>query len=135
MASSLCLGWVADAPGFAVQRGKKLLVRYQAVRPLFTGAWYPLLPYSRRATDWMASQYHRPDLDKGVVLMFRHADSPYRTVDVTLHGLEPGATYELSYDSTGARTRARGGDLMRGFRLTLPDRHRSDLIVYRKLGR
>jgi alpha-galactosidase len=135
MASSLCVGWAADAPGFDVRRGKELLARYRKVRPLFTGAWYPLLPYSRRATDWMASQYHRPDLDRGVILMFRHADSPYRTVDVALHGLDAAATYELSSDSTGVKTRVSGRALMQSFLLTLPDRQRSDLVEYRKVPR
>ena len=79
MASSLCLGWIADAPDFDAARGKKLLDRYLEVRHLLVGAWYPLLPYSRDRATWMAVQYHRPDLDEGMVLAFRQAREPLRS--------------------------------------------------------
>ncbi len=134
LATSLCMGWIADAPDFDFQRGKKLLDRYQEVRHLLIGAWYPLLPYSRNLTDWMASQCHRPDLDEGMILIFRHPDSPYQTVEVSLHGLDAKAMYELSYDSSGAKTRVKGVDLMGTFQLTVPEKHRSDLIIYRRIG-
>src|SRR5579884_2072150 len=132
LASSLCLGWIADAPDFDLQRGQQLASRYRAVRRLLTGAWYPLLPYPQSPADWAASQYHRPDLNEGMILLFRRAESPYRTVEVSLHGLEPDATYELTYDGEGAKTRRKGAELMDRFPLTLPERRRSELILYRK---
>ncbi|MBI4550873.1 MAG: alpha-galactosidase [Candidatus Latescibacteria bacterium] len=134
LASSLCLGWIADAPDFDAQTGKRLLDRYRAVRHLLIGAWYPLLPYSRDLHDWIASQYHRPDLDEGMVLAFRRPHSPYRTADVSLRGLDAHATYDLSFDRTGATARATGADLMNRFPLTLPEPHRSDLVVYQKVS-
>jgi len=132
MATSLCMGWIADAPDFDAARGRKLLDRYRAVRHLLIGAWYPLLPYSREKGAWIASQYHRPDLDEGMILVFRRPESPYRTAEVSLHGLDPKAAYELRSDATGATTRVAGADLMGRFLLTLPERGRSDLITYRK---
>ena len=130
--TSLVLGWIADAPDFDARRGKQLLDRYRQVRHLLIGAWYPLLPYSRSLNDWMASQYHRPDLNEGLILVFRRAESPYQTVELALHGLDPQATYELSYDRTGTSSRLKGAALMEQLQLTLPKRHQSDLIVYRK---
>jgi alpha-galactosidase len=132
MASSLCLGWIADAPDFDFERGKKLLSRYLEVRHLLVGDWYPLLPYTTKSTEWMASQYHRADLDEGMILVFRHPDSPYPTAEVSLHRLDGQATYELTYDSTGGTERARGADLMAGLRIDLPTKRSSDLIVYRR---
>jgi alpha-galactosidase len=133
MASSLCLGWIADAPDFDAARGKKLLGRYLEIRHLLIGAWYPLLPYSRDPDKWMAVQYHRPDLAEGMVLAFRRAESPYNSVQVPLHGLEPGATYELSYDGTGKKVRASGKVLMAEWILTLPKKRSSELIYYRRV--
>ena len=133
LATSLCMGWIADAPDFDFSRGKRLLERYREIRHLLIGAWYPLLPYSRSFTDWMDSQYHRPDLDEGMVLVFRHPDSPYRTAEVSLRGLAAEATYEVSYESTGAKTRIKGKDLMERFQVTIPEKHQSDLITYRKV--
>jgi alpha-galactosidase len=134
LASSLCLGWIADAPDFDSERGKKLLDRYLQVRHLLTGAWYPLLPYSRDLDRWIASQYHRPDLDEGIVLVFRRPESPYTAIEVSLRGLDPEATYELSYSSSGAKRRLKGAALMRDFQITVPEKHKSDLIVYRKVA-
>jgi len=134
MASSLCLGWIADAPDFDAARAKKLLGRYLEVRHLLVGAWYPLLPYSRDRDKWMAVQYHRPDLGEGMVLAFRRPESPYNSAQVALHGLEPGATYELSYDTAGTKARASGRGLMTDFVLTLPKKRSSELIHYRRSG-
>jgi alpha-galactosidase len=134
LASSLCLGWITDAPDFDAARGKKLLDRYRAVRHLLIGAWYPLLPQSRDTTHWLAMQFHRPDLNEGMLLAFRHPESPYPTAEVSLRALDPKATYELRSDATGAATRAKGADLMARFQLTIPERHRSDLIIYRKVA-
>jgi len=132
LASSLCLGWIADAPDFDAARGKKLLDRYREVRHLLLGAWYPLLPYTRDPGGWIGSQYHRPDLGEGMILLFRHAESPYRTAEVTLQGLDSEATYELTYGDGAPPARLKGAELMGRFPVTIPERRRSVLIVYRR---
>ena len=137
LASSLCMGWIADAADFDVKRGKALLDQYLADRHLLVGAWYPLLPYSRDALQWTGSQYHRADLQEGLLLVFRRANSPYRTVDVALRGLDPAATYQYeAFNPAGERVtvKATGAELMRGLTLTLPDKQQSDLIVYRRVN-
>lgn len=133
MASSLCLGWIADAPDFDVARGKKLLDRYLAVRHLLVGAWYPLLPYSRDLQGWTGSQFHRRDLDEGMLVVFRRAESPYSTVQVALRGLAPDGRYELTSDRAGPLGTFTGADLLSRLEITLPERHQSDLILYHRL--
>lgn len=158
LASSLCLGWIADAPGFDMARGRHLLKRYRELRHLLIGAWYPLLPYprnlvgvessglamgvwdesehpnnAREHTGWVASQYHRPDLDEGLLLCFRQSDSPYSSAEVSLHGLDPAATYQLEYDCSGKVAKAAGGELMKSMTITLPSKRASDIIIYRKV--
>jgi len=134
LASSLCLGWIADDPAFDMERAKALVERYRAVRHLLVGEWYPLLAYSRDPKAWTGSQFHRADLDEGMLLVFRHAESPDATAEVSLRGLDPKATYELTYESTGRKTRFKGAELMGRFKLTIAERHGSDLIRYRKTG-
>ncbi len=68
-----------------------------------------------------------------MILAFRRADSPYRTAEVSLRGLDTKATYELRYDSIGATARLSGAELMGRYLLTLPERHRSELIVYKRV--
>ncbi len=133
LASSLCLGWITDDPKFDTARGKALLDRYRELRPLLTGAFYPALPCTRQATHWIASQYHRADLDAGLILAFRHAQSPYRTADLTLRGLTPDAEYELRFENTGEKRRAKGADLLKGFALTVTEPHGSEMVEYRRV--
>ncbi|MHC4400293.1 MAG: NPCBM/NEW2 domain-containing protein [Planctomycetota bacterium] len=132
MASSLCLGWIADQADFELARAQELVERYRELRHLLVGDWYPLVPYTMKASEWMASQYHRADLEEGLVLAFRHLESPYPIADVSLYGLDPEATYELEYDDSGTTRRATGADLMETLRLELPRKHSSELIVYRR---
>jgi alpha-galactosidase len=156
MASSLCLGWIADAKDFDTERGRKLIERYKEVRHLLVGAWYPLLPcpndyvdlntsnlnlwlwgnadrsrHKQPHTHWVATQYHRPDLDEGMVLAFRRPDSPYSTVEVSLRGIDPAAMYEVSRDAVGAEN-MQGSRLIDDFQIVLPEKRSSELIVYRK---
>lgn len=130
MATSLCLGWIADADDFDVERGHKLLDRYRSVRHLMIGAWYPLLPYSREPGDWIASQYHRPDLDEGMVLAFRRAESPQVSVDVRLQGLTPDKRYEVLH-LDGLKRVTSGRELMHRLEIALSDRPGTGLIKYR----
>jgi len=81
----------------------------------------------------MASQHHRPDLGEGIVLFFRHGESPYRTVEVSLKGLDPGATYAIESMTTGVRIRARGADLMGRFPLTLDEPRKAELLRYERV--
>lgn len=131
MATSLCLGWIADAPDFDRPRARRLVERYRELRHLLVGAWYPLLPYTRDSEKWMAVQYDRPDLKQGMVLVFRHRNSPYQTANLPLHGLDPHANYELRSLVTNRVSRAAGAELMKRWLVTLPKAGSSDLVVYR----
>jgi len=133
MASSLCMGWITDAPDFDVKLGKKLLDQYLKVRHLLIGSWYPLLPYSREDSAWMASQYHRSDLQEGMILVFRHAESPYRTADLALRGLDADSEYVITYASTNQEAVMKGSEMMKSLTVTIPEKHRSELIIYNKM--
>jgi len=132
LATSLCMGWIADAKDFDAERGKKLLDTYRRLRHLLIGAWYPLTAQNRDRTHWLAVQFHRSDLDEGMILAFRRDQSPYPAVDVSLRGLDARATYELSRQGTDKTRRVKGAELMKSLRLELPRKHSSALITYRK---
>ncbi len=132
MASSLCLGWIADAPDFDFARAKVLSDRYLRVRHLLVGAWYPLLPSSRDKLYWYASQYHREDLDEGLVLFARREQSPYTGVSLALRGLVPEATYEVRWENDGHTERFTGAALASGLEVKLTVPRSADMITYRK---
>jgi alpha-galactosidase len=97
--------------------------------------WGDPSKHEKPHTDWLATQYHRPDLDEGMVLAFRRPDSPYSSVQVSLRGIDPAASYEISWDSQGpgATKILPGAKLSSGFEIVLPKKHSSELIVYRKV--
>lgn len=131
--TSICIGWIADSPDFDVDRARKLMDKYLTYRHLLTGAWYPLLPYSRNEHEWIGSQYHRPDLDEGVVLLFRRRDSIYSSIDASLHGLNPEGRYTLKWDLSGKQQTFSGAELMRGINIRLAEQPSSELIYYKGL--
>jgi alpha-galactosidase len=132
MATSLIPGWIADAPEFDRARARRLMDAYLAVRHLMIGAWYPLTPYSRDGKHWMASQFHRPDLGEGLVLVVPPRGSRERSCRATLHGLDPAATYTLHWQVLGRHTTAKGAELSGGFELPAPPGDGGDRVVYKK---
>ncbi|MGO8691213.1 MAG: alpha-galactosidase [Thermoguttaceae bacterium] len=132
LATSLIPAWIADDAKFDRRRAKQLLDAYRQLRPLLVGAWYPLAPYSRDGRHWMASQYHRPDLGEGLVLVVPPRAGAQRSIDLKLHALEPGVVYELHCQVAGTRLRASGAQLMAGFTFPIPPGDGGERIVYRK---
>lgn len=132
MATSLITGWIADAPNFDWMRAKQILELYRSVRHLLVGAWYPLLPYSRDSKQWLAMQFHRPDLDQGMVLAFRRRECGQNSVELVLHGLDPDVTYGLVFHTTGVIVEATGASLMRRLVVPIANAPGSELIVYRQ---
>ncbi|MEN6386096.1 MAG: alpha-galactosidase [Phycisphaerales bacterium] len=130
-ASSLNLGWTADQPGFDMNKAKSILAKYNSLAPRLIGSWYPLLPYSRAATVWMASQYHRADLEQGIVLAFRHSSNSEPTKTLKLYGLTENSNYTLYFNSTGQTITRTGAQLMAGLNVSL-NQAKSELIEYQK---
>ena len=92
--SALCLGWHADDPKFDMARARVLVERYREVRPLLNQDWYALTPYSLAPSAWLATQFHSPAEQKGMVLVFRREAAAEPVLHVSLHGLTPQAQYE-----------------------------------------
>jgi hypothetical protein len=69
-----------------------------------------------------------------MVLAFRRAGSPYRTVEASLRGLDSDGAYDLEFDPPARPARERGSVLMRDYPLTLAGRRSSMLIRYRSVS-
>ncbi len=128
--TSLCIGWIADDQDFPKSRAARMLERYRALRHLLVGAYYPLTGYSRSTRDWMAMQFHRSDLDSGMIIVYRRKDSPYRSLEVSLRGVKPSTVYALRSETTGAVTRVTGAGLRKQMVISLMEPHMSDILVY-----
>ena len=132
MAASLCLGWIADDPAFDLQGARELTDRYRAVRRLLNGGWYPLTEYNRDPGLWLASQYHDPERQQGLVLAFRRVAAREAKRSLRLRGLEAGATYLLERRPPGRARHVHGAALMEGFEVVIKRAPGSAMICYRK---
>ncbi len=78
----------------------------------------------------MAYQFHRPDLDEGMVLAFRRAQSPYPILEVKLRGLNAKQAYAVTFsdEERKATTKTMTGAELAAMELRL-DKPRSSLLV------
>jgi hypothetical protein len=154
------ISWLSGWPCVSWAAAQETPNRYHEVRHLLVGEWYPLTPYPweyegwqntaeemwnwsdsmrlaprpRSHPSWLGSQYHRSDLDEGMILIFRRPASSCRSWEVRLKGLSAEATYLVKSDRTGETRRAKGAELMNRFIVELPEPRQSDLITYRREG-
>lgn len=111
---------------------RKLLLEWKSCAHYYYGDYYPLTSYSVDDRDWVAWQYHRPDVGEGLVQVFRRAESPFVSAMFRLRGLDPEATYRFTSVDSGDRWETSGRGLMaEGMSVTLIER--PDSAVWRYL--
>lgn len=133
LASSLCLGWIADAPDFDAARASQLTRIHRELRHVLNRDWYPLTPF-RRSTDREAClgvQFNAPEEGEGIILLFRRESCPECSIVVRLAGLCPEARYRLDPWPSGVETLVSGSELAAGYSVPLPQAGGSCLIHYR----
>jgi alpha-galactosidase len=111
---------------------RKHLESYLKIRPLYTGDYHPLTPYSLDTTSWIAWQFHRADLGEGIVQAFRRPDTASGTLTVKLHGLVPQQRYEIENLDGGSEVHT-GEELMRGHAITLSEKPAAAVLVLRAI--
>jgi alpha-galactosidase len=116
----------------AVAALRKHLESYLKIRPLYTGDYHPLTPYSLDTTSWIAWQFHRADLGEGIVQAFRRPDAASGTLTVKLHGLVPQQRYEIENLDGGSEVHT-GEELMRGHAITLSEKPAAAVLVLRAI--
>ena len=99
---------------------------------LLLGDYYPLTPYSLDKTSWIAWQFHRTDLNEGVVQVFRRPEAASETLTVKLRGLDPQQRYEIE-NLDGAQEVRTGEELMRGLDITLREKPSAAVLVLKAI--
>ncbi len=123
--------WDVGALNEPFDWARKYFAEYNEVRRWFTEDYYPLIPASKENTTWVASQYHAPAENTGLVLAFRRAMCPYDTAEVQLQGLCPDKTYTFTNRDTGEQFEVTGAELMTGIKLNIPEKRQSLLLTYK----
>ncbi len=111
---------------------RRLLAEWRELAPYYGGDFYPLLPPTLSERDWCAWQFHRPEQHAGVLQVFRRAQSAYRSVELSLHGLEPATRYEVTDRDAGRTVTRTGAELAKpGLTVELTERPGSAVLWYR----
>lgn len=112
---------------------RRLVGQWRKINPYYCGDFYPLTQYSRENNVWMAWQFHRPDIDQGMIQVFRRAESPDKSILLKLRSLRPEARYALTdLDVPGPRVMA-GNELMRsGFPVSITERPGAAVFTYER---
>jgi alpha-galactosidase len=131
-AAGFCAEWDILDPQFPLAKARACIREMTENRPYWTGDYYPLTPWTMDADRWMAWQLHRADLDAGIVLAFRHKDSPYPTLQVELGGLNLARKYRVQFidEEHHVAEKTLTGQDLRALELRLPARHTSLLVRY-----
>ena len=72
------------------------------LRPFWLGDYYPLTALAFDQTSWCGWQFDRPDLRAGYAIFFRRPKSSASTVHASLKGLDPSASYKVTFSEAYA---------------------------------
>ncbi|MEW6750313.1 MAG: glycoside hydrolase family 36 protein [Candidatus Latescibacterota bacterium] len=128
------VGLLSD--GFPMELASGAVQEHKAIRPFFTGDFYPLVPITVDDHDWCAWQFHRRDLEAGIALFFRRHRSPFPCIRVGLEGVDAEGWYELTFSqgyTPGPPRRVRGRDLA-ALDVEIPQMPGSVLVRYQRCG-
>jgi len=113
---------------------RRLAAEWRRVVACYRGDFYPLTPYNRDETAWIAWQFHRADTGEGVVEAFRRAACEDGAKTFRLGGLDPAARYEVTDPDTGTTAAIAGRALMdEGLSVEIRARPGAATVVYRRL--
>jgi len=119
--------------GFAAAQARAAIAEAKALRPLYLGDYYPLTDINLDERHWCGWQFDRPELGRGFAVFFRRPKSPYAVVDAGLRGLDPRATYQVTFAETYVlkdKKQMTGAELAR-LRVEIGSAPGSVLITYR----
>jgi alpha-galactosidase len=123
-------GWKKTPESIAAVR--KGYAECRRIAPLMLGDYFPLTAHSLDTTSWIAWQFHRADLNEGIVQAFRRPDAASDTLTVKLRGLIPQQRYEIENLDGGKEVRT-GAELMRGLEITLREKPAATVLVLKAL--
>jgi alpha-galactosidase len=119
------------AQDFPADEARSMIDELKTLRPLCLGDYYPLTDINQDERHWFGWQFDRPEIGQGFTMMFRRCQSPYRSIEVALKGIDSIAEYQVTFVDTGEQRRMMGAELER-FRFDIAGVPEGALIMYRK---
>jgi alpha-galactosidase len=113
---------------------KRIIDQWRDYGQYFSGDYYAITPYTLDASDWIGWQFHRPDLDAGMIQVFRRSESIYESASLQCYGLDPAGEYEFT-EINGVQEPAtsNGRDAENtGIRIAIPQRPGVAILTYKR---
>jgi alpha-galactosidase len=112
---------------------RRLIGQWRQIAPNYYGDFYPLTPWTRDDTVWMAWQFDRPEAGEGLVQVFGRPNSFYDSAHLKLSGLDAQASYAVTNLDTGASERHSGRELLEdGLAVTMSGKPGVAVLTYRR---
>lgn len=108
----------------------KMSREYCRIRPYFSCDYYSLASAGYDKSSWVVWQYDRPEENDGVVLAFRRARSPIKTMTMTFGGEHSGKSCTFTDMDTNERFTVSTEELAKGFTLTIDEPYKSRILLY-----
>lgn len=121
---------------FAVDEAKRLIAEAKENEKYWYGDFYCLAGAGIGLDQFAAYQFHRADLDAGIVYAFRRADCSFRGLILGLQGVNRAGRYAVQcIDGAGKSTAAEvgGAELADELTLRLPEPKSSLLVRYQRV--
>ncbi len=125
---------VGGVLGVSPETMLKTVEMYKMARPFFEGDYYPLSEHKADETMWYGYQLDRPDLGKGMIMVFRRSQAAADGTTLALRGMDPNAQYKLWNKDTN-ESKTISGVEMRTLAVRLPSDEMpgSRVIFYEKV--
>jgi len=94
-----------------IRAAAKSVAQYKSYRHYLEGDYYPLLPMPMTADAWDGCQYHDPESQSGLLLVYRLGDSKLEEVSVQPRAVSKTGSYDWSVVAGDAVVRAVGEGL------------------------
>ena len=116
-------------------RLRRAVNEWRSFADCYQGDFYPLTPCSLAPDTWLAWQFDRPDLGRGVVQAYRRAEATASTLGLKLHGLDPAGSYRVTNLDHPAASHVMTGRaaMEQGIPLVLNERPGAGVVVYERI--
>ena len=105
--TGVAIGLDLQSPYAPIDELRKAIAELKMLRPYWLGDYYPLTPINLEPDAWCGWQFNRPDLHGGFAMFFRRPKSAKTSYEAMLQGIDPKASYDVSfaetYDATSKR--------------------------------
>jgi alpha-galactosidase len=117
-----------------LNQAKRGIEELESLRPFWLGDYYPLTDITLDEQAWAGWEFYRPDLKAGFAVFFRRPLSPQQALEAELRGLDPAASYDVTFakDYEVTEKRRMKGEQLAHLRVEIDSRPGSLLIKYRQ---